>query len=249
MATLLSFANVGKCYPDGGRHVTVLDGVTFELDPGVFAGVYGARRSGKSTLLRLAAGIERPDRGTIRVNGRALNAMSVHARGRLLRTDLALMASSDWRPSAGESVVDHVVTALGSSGLTVRESRRRARAMLERVGMCATSADEPAGSLSLSERTLVMLARGFVREPGLLLVDEPAVMPSLSDREGFYALLRELARERGAALLVASQEIGALLGADVMMSLAAGEVTGATAERARVVQLRPRGGGMGRALP
>ena len=70
-----------------------------------------------------------------------------------------------------------------------------------------------------------MLARGFVREPRVMLVDEPAVMPSLSDRDSFYVLLRGLARRREAALLVASQEMGALLGADVMMSLAGGEIS------------------------
>jgi ABC-type lipoprotein export system ATPase subunit len=237
MTPLLSFANVVKRYPDGGREIAVLDGASFELEAGVFVGLYGARRTGKSTLLRLAAGIEPPDAGTVRFDGRALMDMSSGERGRLLRGDLAFMASGDWRPNPGESVVDHVAMSLGSDGLTVREARRRAFGMLDRIGVPATGAEEQAGSLSLAERTLVMLARALVREPRLLLVDEPAVMPSIDDRDKFYALLRELASERGAALLVASEEIGALLGAGVMMSISAGEVC-TTEERGTVVPLR-----------
>lgn len=242
MTPLLSFANVGKRFPDGGREITILDGVSFEVDAGVFVGLYGARRSGKSTLLRLAAGIERPDAGVVRFDGRALNDMTAGERGRLLREDLAFMASSDWRPSLGESVVDHVAMSLGSEGLTVRDARRRAIGALERVGVTATCSDGPAGSLSLTERMLVILARALVHEPRLLLVDEPAMMPSLGDRDKFYALLRELADERRMALLVVSEEMTALQGAGVMMSISDGEVC-TTEERGTVVRLPRRSAG------
>jgi ABC-type lipoprotein export system ATPase subunit len=239
MTPLLSFANVGKRFPDGGREITVLEGVSFEVDAGVFVGLYGPRRSGKSTLLRIAAGIERPDTGTVRYKGRALEGMSGAQRGRLLRHELAFMASGDWRPHSGESVVDHVAMSLGSEGITVRDARRRALGSLERVGVSATCAEEPAGSLSLAERTLVMLARAIVHEPRVLLVDEPAVMPSLGDRSRFYMLLRELAREREMALLVVSEEMGALQGAGLMMSISGGEVC-TTAEQGTVVALPRR---------
>jgi ABC-type multidrug transport system ATPase subunit len=242
MTPLLSFANVGKRFPDGGREITVLDGVSFEIETGVCVGLYGARRAGKSTLLRLAAGIERPDTGTVRFNGRLLNDMTDGERGHLLRGELALMASGDWRPNPGESVVDHVGMSLGSEGLTVRDARRRASGALERVGVRATCSEEPAGSLSLTERTLVMLARALVHEPRMLLVDEPAVMPSLSNRDKFYALLRELADERNLALLMASEEMGALQGAAVLMSISDGEVC-TTEERGTVVPLHRHGAG------
>lgn len=242
MTPLLSFANVGKRFPDGGREITVLDGVSFEVEEGVFVGLYGPRRSGKSTLLRLAAGIERPDTGVVRFDGRALCEMTGSERGRLLRRELAFMASGDWRPNSGESVVDHVAMSLGSEGLTVRDARRRALGALERVGVTATCGDGPAGSLSLAERTLVMLARALVHDPRVLLVDEPAAMPSLSDRDRFYILLRELVGERNMAMLVVSEEMGALQGAGVMMSISHGEVC-TTEERGTVVPLPRRSAG------
>ena len=92
MTPLLSFANVSKRYPDGGREIVVLDRVCMELDAGVAVGLYGARRSGKSTLLRTAAGIELPDSGAVRFDGRDIAAMSPAERGRLLRGAIAFMS-------------------------------------------------------------------------------------------------------------------------------------------------------------
>ena len=137
MTPLLSFLNVSKRYPDGGRELLVLDRVTLEIDAGVSVGVYGPRRAGKSTLLRLAAGIALPDSGTIRFEGRDIAQMPGSERGRLLRSEIAFIAAADWRATPGESVVDHVATSLGSEGLTMREARRRAMHVLDRVEIAA----------------------------------------------------------------------------------------------------------------
>jgi ABC-type multidrug transport system ATPase subunit len=239
MTSLLSFLNVSKRYPDGTREIPVLDCVSLDIDAGVSVGVYGTRRSGKSTLLRLAAGIELPDSGTIRFDGRDISLMASSERGRLLRGEMAFMSATDWRASPGETVVDHVATSLGSEGLTMREARRRAMQVLDRVEIGAAGAQEPTTSLSLTERIRVMLARALAREPRLLVLDEPALFPSLSDRDSFYTMLRAAARERNMALLVASEEMAALQGFGVLISIADGELI-STEARATVVSLPGR---------
>jgi ABC-type glutathione transport system ATPase component len=230
MTPLLSFLNVSKRYPDGEREIVVLDCVSLDVEKGVSVGVYGARRSGKSTLLRLAAGIELADSGTIRFDGRDVAQMASSERGRLLRGEMAFMSAGDWRSSPGETVVDHVATSLGSEGLTMREARRRAMHVLDRVEVGAGCAHELTSSLSLTESVRVMLARALAREPRLLVLDEPALFPSLRDRDSFYKMLRSVARESEMALLVASEEMAALQGFGVLVSIADGEFVSTEAQ-------------------
>ncbi len=243
MAPLISFQNVSKRYPDGEREILVLDGVSLVIEAGASVGVYGTRRSGKSTLLRMAAGIVLADSGTVTFDGVDMAKMPASARGRLLRTSIAFMSAEDWRAHPGETVIDHVATSLGSEGVTMREARRRAVRVLDQLGVGAAGAQEIAASLSLTDRTRVMLARALAREPRLLVLDEPAPMPNLSERDRFYAQLRAAAREREMALLIASEQMAALQGVGVLVSIADGELC-STEERGTVVPLpRRRAGG------
>jgi ABC-type lipoprotein export system ATPase subunit len=237
-APLLSFVNVSKRYPDGNREIVVLDEESFDVEQGIFVGIFGLRRSGKSTLLRLAAGVEEPSAGTVLFAGENLAEMSVIGRERLLRTEIGFVSADDWRPSPKERVIDYVALSLGSDGPGLREARRRTRDVLTLVGM-AHGADALARSLSIGERTRIVLAQALVREPRLLLVDEPAVMPSLNEREELYALMRLVARERNMTLMVASEEMDPLHGAGVLISIADGELC-STDERGTVVRLPRR---------
>jgi len=236
MTPLLSFLNVTKRHPDGGREILVLDRVSLDIEAGASVGVYGARRSGKSTLLRIAAGIALPDSGSVSFGGEDMARMTSAERGRLLRGAIAFMSADDWRANPGESILDHVATSLGSQGLTMREARQRALRILSQVGVSPAAAEETAASLSLTERTRVMLARALAREPRLLVLDEPAVMPNLDERDEFHTLLRSVAQQHCIALLVASEEMAALRGFDVLMSIAEGELC-STDERGMLAHL------------
>jgi ABC-type ATPase involved in cell division len=249
MSPLLSIENVSKVYPDGAEEIVVLDRVSFELAAGAQLGLFGAPRSGKSTLLRIAAGIERPDRGSVRLEGSDLVRMRGAARARLLRRTIGYIAMSDWRPLPGESVLDHVATALGSDGFTPREARRKAVRVLERVELPPARRQVPVGSLGVCERTRLALARALVREPRLLLVDEPAIMPSVVECERFCGLLRSVAGERSLALLIASSELVALQGLQ-LMSISDGELCRTAAgEEDNVVHLPFRNIPLRRPLP
>ncbi len=238
-APLLSFEHVGKSYPDGRRRIVVLKPTSFELHRGEHVGVLGPPRSGKSTLLRLVAGVELPDEGDIEFEGRNIVHASTVERERLLRHGIGLVASDDWRPANGERVVDLVALPLISDGATLHEARRRARRTLHWAG-ATHYADDLAASLAVGERFRTMLARALVREPRLLLVDEPAVVPSFSEREELYPLLREGARLYNAALVVASVDHEATAGLDTLMSIGYGELTPGAREPGVVVPFAPR---------
>jgi ABC-type lipoprotein export system ATPase subunit len=236
---LLSFSNVTKRYPDGGRERVVLKAISFDLGPGAGLGVYGAPGFGKSTLLRLAAAIESPEEGSIRFDGEDITRPSGRKRARLLRGPVALLADGGWLASPGESVLDHVAMSIGAQDLTPRECRRRALETLDAVGVSAAGAAESTGALSAEKRARAMLARALVREPKLLLVDEPAPMPRIEDHDRFCATLRRITRERGIAVLMASEDPATLSGVGPHMWFSADGELSSTEEQGTVVELRP----------
>lgn len=218
---------------DGARELSVLEGVGFELYAGELVGVYGERRSGKSTLLRLAAGLEAPDTGSVRFDGVDVGALSVSGRARLRRrAGIALACGDSPPPSGGQRVIEHVALPLTNDGLTLSESEALARQALERAGV-ASLFHERAERLSLSDRIRVELARALVREPRLLLFDEPAVLPGPSDSRELYGLLRSLAKA-GVAVVIASEDVNALAGVHRFMTLSDGRLR-CTDSRKRVI--------------
>jgi ABC-type lipoprotein export system ATPase subunit len=235
MTPLLRIRDVSKIYPDGNSKIVVFESASLEVESGAHVGVYGKRRSGKSTLMRIASGIDRPDAGSVMFDGNDLTCMSGRALARLLRRKLAYVAVNDWRPNPGESVAQHLAVSLGGDGLTVRQAERTALRELDFVGVSAAQAHSQATQLSMVDRTRVMFARALARKPWLVVIDDPVLTPSATERDNLYKLIRAGAHERGAALLVASEDFAALQGFDTIMSISARELCSSDAN-ATVVQ-------------
>lgn len=245
--SLLALEAVTKRYRDGARVVAVLDGVHLQLNAGESVGVVGDRRSGKTTLLRVAAGIELADAGCVRFDGRAVSA-SIDERSRLWRQGGIALVRGDWRPPGSRPALEHVAMPLLAGGASAQQADRTAMQSLQRVGAgsCAHTAID---MLSIAERIRVDLARALVREPRVLLVDEPAVLPGPRDSRELYALLRRLPAELGVALLIASEDVAALAGLPRVLSLSDGRLTSSNASVADVIRFptaRAHGGSEGR---
>ena len=223
MAPLLSLAHVTKHYLDGRRDTVVLKNVSLQIEEGDFMGIWGPKRSGKSTLLRLMAGIERPNSGKVSFGGREMQAMSARERARLLRRDGIALVSSEWHTQIVRPAVELVATACASDGTPMGEARTLARKALARVD-AVDCADVRTDRLALGERLRVALAMALVREPRLLLVDEPAVLPSPLESDELYTLLRSLGEDRRLAVVIASENLAATSGAPRTMAVSSGEV-------------------------
>jgi ABC-type ATPase involved in cell division len=221
--SLLVLDGVSKRYVDGRREVAVLDDVSIEIDAGDFVGVWGVRRSGKSTLLRVASGEELPDAGSICFDGEETTTMSSNRRSRLHRRGGIGFLSSDWRPIRNKPVVDHVALPLLSDGMSLHQARSPAWHALDRVGV-AGCAHMLTDGLSNSERMRVGLAQALVREPRILLVDEPAVLLRPSEGVALYELLHSLGHDLSIAIVIASEDIAPLRKARRMFTIDSGKL-------------------------
>jgi putative ABC transport system ATP-binding protein len=221
--SLLALKHVSKRHADGRKHITVLEDVSLEVDEGDFVGVWGIRRSGKTTLLQIAAGRVPPDDGEVWFDGQNVTRMSPDARAKLHRHNGIGLLSPDWRAERNKPAVEHVALPLLSDGMSLREARGPAWRALERVGV-ANCGYMPTCRLSHGERARVSLARTLVHDPRLLLVDEPAVLLRPSEGVELYELLRSLGRDGMLAIVIASEDIAPIRKAKRIMSIDSGRL-------------------------
>jgi ABC-type lipoprotein export system ATPase subunit len=218
---LLSLRGASVSYWRGSREVRVLRDVSLDLDAGRLLAVWGQHRSGKTTLLKLAAGLVRPDSGVVRFDGRDLQSLSASALAGVLREQIA------WaRPSGPQTpdlrILDYVALPL-LGDLSRREAHRRAAGALERVGASQCSRAVWA-HLSDSEQTLVVIAHAIVREPRLLLLDEQTASLDDLERERVMALLRAATDEAGMAVLITVPDMPEMLHAHELRTLSGGRL-------------------------
>ncbi len=215
--TLLAFEAVTRRHRVGRELRPVLDDVSFELWPGDFVAIRGPRRAGKTTLLRVAAGVETPDAGVIRLAGQDVTHTSANERTRRLRA--IGYAPKEWRAASGKPLLDHVAVPLLADGLPLHTAMAKAHAAIERVG-ASEHAMTPAHELSAANLARAVLARALAREPRVLLVDEPAATAEPEARETLLALLRSLmAQDDGLALMLTTSDIAGLGGASRVLTI------------------------------
>jgi putative ABC transport system ATP-binding protein len=219
---MLRLERISKRYsrPEGSR--VALDGVSLELARGQIMGVFGPSGSGKTTLLRIAAGLGRPDSGTVSYNGERLDGMSAAERTRFRRREVACVwPSESWQERL--SVADHVAMPLLVDRCGRRSTERRVREAL-----LACEAEQCIGmdlcELSGGERQRVAIARALVSEPRLLLADGPASNLSLIEQEAIMVLLCELAHRARVAVLITDSDAETLLRADPILYLRDGKL-------------------------
>jgi ABC-type multidrug transport system ATPase subunit len=230
--SLLELAHATKRFTSGQRETVALRDVSLELDAGDCVAVYGLRRSGRTTLLRVAAGILPLDEGAARFDGRDLADRSTHALG----VEIGY-CSPAFDPAHGGSVIDHVAVALLARGVGRTRAGTRAEEALARAGASGSANLDPR-ELHLDELVRAGIARALVTKPRLLLLDEPTNGVDVLERDGILQLLRAVA-DGGTAVLMTVGE--PLAGPDRVLALDAGRLRGhAVQEQTPVVPLRPR---------
>ena len=201
---MYELTDVHKTFERGGQSVRALDGADLDIGEGEFLAVQGPTGQGKSTLLLLLGGLDRPTSGKVLFEGRDL--------GELPESDLALLRAQAFGfvfqtfnliPTL--TALENVETALVPLGTPAEERRARSLAMLEELGLADRAGHLPS-ELSGGQQQRVAIARALVKTPRVLLADEPTGNLDEQTRDEITGLLEQLWQERGITLVVVTHD-------------------------------------------
>ena len=223
MPPLIRTSNVSREFVLGQERVQAVRAVNMELTSGHFALIRGKSGSGKTTLLNLMGGLDRPTSGVVFYQERDLHLFTERAMTRWRRTKAAFIFQA-FALIPGLTAAENVDVPLRIAGANPRVAGERALHYLDLVGL-APRAHHRIYELSGGEQQRVAIARALVKEPELLLADEPTGELDQTTGQGVLALLRTMARERNIAVCVTSHDPTAADFADEVYGMSDGTLS------------------------
>lgn len=201
-APRLECINLHKSFMVGNQTRQVLKGVTLAVGPGETVVIIGRSGAGKSVLLWLMSGIDRPDTGDIIFDGRSLNKLAPGELAELRRSKIGLVFQ-DFNLIESWTAIENVRAALLNSGLSRSEQEEKSAKLLQQLDLSEHANNLPC-QLSIGQQQRVALARALVNQPTLLLADEPCGEVDAETSAQVVALLRDYIRQQNATMVVAT---------------------------------------------
>ncbi|HEY0665918.1 MAG TPA: cell division ATP-binding protein FtsE [Gallionella sp.] len=215
---MIRFNQVNKRYPGGYQ---ALKNVSFNVAAGEMVFLTGHSGAGKSTLLKLVAAIERPNSGSVLVNNQNVGVLKERALP-FLRRNLGIIFQ-DHKLLFDRSAFDNVMLPLQICGFDHRESARRVRAALDKVGLLSREKASPI-ALSGGEQQRLCIARAIVNRPAILLADEPTGNLDAAYAQEIMAIFKSF-HQVGVTLLISTHDTNVLKDANVrVLALRQGEL-------------------------
>jgi D-methionine transport system ATP-binding protein len=201
---MISISHVSKSFGSGAGRTLALDDVSLEVGRGEIFGVVGQSGAGKSTLIRTVNLLERPDAGTITVDGRVITSLADRDL-RIARQGIG-MIFQHFNLLSSRTVRGNVELALEVIGVDGRERRTRAGEILELVGLAAKAEAYPA-QLSGGQKQRIGIARALAGRPSVLLSDEATSALDPETTRSILDLLKTINRELGLTVLLITHEM------------------------------------------
>ena len=203
---MYKLTGVTKLYQKGRRTVPAVRGLNLVIEDGEWLAVQGRTGHGKSTLLNLLGGLDRPTEGTVELDGTDLGALREAPLTRLRARSIGFIFQTfNLVPTL--SAAENVEAALIPLGTGHADRQRRVGAALDSVGLADRSRHLPS-ELSGGQQQRVAIARALVKEPKVVLADEPTGNLDEDTRDEIIGLLEKLWRERGLTLVLVTHDTG-----------------------------------------
>ncbi len=199
----------------GGEPIHAVDGISMSIAAGEFVALYGPSGSGKTTLLELIAGIRVPDSGKVLVGGRDVFSMSDRESDEYRLRELGIVGQPQNLIPGARAIENAVLKLLLTNARTAKPT---IEPLLEQLGLGERLLHRTE-ELSMGERQRVLIARALSLNPNLVLADEPTGSLDTHRTRDVLGVLRELCRDRGAAVLLATHDPQAAAFADQVHEL------------------------------
>ncbi|PJJ55746.1 ABC transporter ATP-binding protein [Compostimonas suwonensis] len=220
---MYELTTVSKDYPQSRRTVTALSKVTLSIPDGQFVAIQGPTGGGKSTLLQMLGALDRPTKGTIALGGSELSTLPDRALTRIRAREIGFVFQGfNLIPTL--TAQENVEAALVPSRISASERSRRATEALESVGLAERGTHLPA-ELSGGQQQRVAIARALVKEPEVLLADEPTGNLDEQTRDEIMDLLEGVRRDRGLTLIIVTHDSAVARRAERRLHIKQGKVT------------------------
>ena len=202
-APVIRLTNVRKEYVVGDSHIHALDGVSLTVSPGEFVCISGRSGSGKSTMLNMLAGLEKPTSGEIVILDKHIENMSESARIRFRQYIGFVFQSYNLMPQY--TAVENVELPLMLRGIGKRERRKQALAVMEQVGIVSHAEHKPS-ELSGGQQQRVGIARALITKPPIVFADELTGNLDTKTSAEIMDLLTGLFRSSGTTFMLVSHD-------------------------------------------
>lgn len=199
-----TLGDVRKLYEQSGRKIHALDGMTLSIDKGELVSIQGPTGGGKSTLMQMLGALDRPTSGSVVFDGVDLASASDSTLV-AIRAEKIGFAFQSYNLVPTLTALENVQTALEPLGEKKTERKRRAMDALESVGL-SDRADHLPSELSGGQQQRVAIARALVKDPEVLLADEPTGNLDEVTRDEIIDLLVETSRSRGITLVIVTHD-------------------------------------------
>lgn len=203
MSKILKITGLEKTYTSGNKQLTVLHGISFEVERGQTFSIVGPSGSGKTTLLGLCAGLDAPNSGSVELCGQDLNTLNEDQRAQLRNKEVGFIFQN-FQLLPTLTALENVSVPLELQG--DKEASSKSKILLEKVGLTDRMHHYPS-QLSGGEQQRVALARAFSNSPSILFADEPTGNLDEETGEKVIQLMFDLNKENGTTLIIISHDL------------------------------------------
>ena len=214
---IISIESIDKSFGEGDENLQVFKNFSLSLHQGESIGLVGASGSGKSTLLHIICGLDRPDSGSVKIQGIDITELNYDERSQLRNTEIGFVYQFHHLLPELTALENIVLPAL-LAGTNQAEAIKNASLLLEQVNLSGKENNTP-NELSGGERQRVAIARAMSNDPSCLIMDEPTGNLDTKNVENFMTLLMDMVSIKNVTLLIATHDTKVSSRLDRLLSL------------------------------